>query len=72
MRLDKIKEERETFKVFVNTAGDPADSWATNAKEYGTVEEAEAAAKDLFMRWTAVKYWRVMDANKQTVFAEGP
>jgi hypothetical protein len=40
--------------------------------EYSTVEEAEQAAKDLFSRWTAVKFWRVMDADKQTTYAEGP
>ena len=60
------------YKVFVNTHGDPEDSWATNGKKYGTADEAEIAAKDLFMRWTAVKYWRVMDADKQTTYAEGP
>jgi hypothetical protein len=60
------------YKVFVNTHGDPEDSWATNAMEYGSVEEAEEAAKDLFSRWTAVKFWRVMDADKQTTYAEGP
>ena len=60
------------YKVFVNTHGDPEDSWATNGKKYETAEEAEAAAKDLFMRWTAVKFWRVMDAEQQTVYAEGP
>ena len=65
-------EDNAIYKVFVNTAGDPPDSWATNGKNYSTVEEAEEAAKDLFMRWTAVKFWRVMDPDKQTVFAEGP
>jgi len=75
MRLDEIREdstEEGVFKVFVNTAGDPPDSWNTNAMKYGSVEEAEAAAKDLFMRWTAVNQWRVMDADQQNVYAEGP
>jgi len=73
MRLKEIREDNNViYKVFVNTHGDPEDSWATNAMEYGTVEEAEAAAQNLFDRWTAVKYWRVMDADKQTVYAEGP
>ena len=67
-----VRQQEGLYKVFVNTHGDPADSWATNAIKYDTVEEAEAGAKDLFSRWTAVKYWRVMDADKQTVFAEGP
>lgn len=79
MRLNEISKEKfkdklknPVFKVFVNTAGDPPDSWATNAMEYGSVEEAEEAAKDLFMRWTAVNQWRVMDPNKENVYAEGP
>ena len=83
MRLEEIEEARRgnatgvrdqkgIYKVFVNTHGDPEDSWATNAIKYDTVEEAEAAAQDLFGRWTAVKYWRVMDADQQTVYAEGP
>ena len=72
MRLNEIRESKEVYKVFVNTAGDPPDSWATNAIEHDTVEDAVEAAKDLFSRWTAVKYWRVMDPNKETVYAEGP
>lgn len=60
------------YKVFVNTHGDPEDSWATNGKKYEAAEDAAEAAKDLFMRWTAVKFWRVMDAEQQTVYAEGP
>lgn len=77
MRLDEIDVgpsglDSGVYKVFVNTAGDPPDSWATNAMEYDTVEAATEAAKDLFMRWTAVNQWRVMDPDKETVYAEGP
>ena len=75
MRLDEIQIEApddKAYKVFVNTHGDPEDSWATNGKMYSTVEEAEEAAKDLFMRWTAVNKWRVMDSDQETVYAEGP
>lgn len=50
-----------SYKVEVNTAGDPPDSWAGNAITHETPEKAAAAAKDLFMRWTAVVYWRVVD-----------
>jgi hypothetical protein len=67
-----VRQQTGIYKVFVNTAGDPEDSWATNAIKYDTVEEAEAAAQDLFGRWTAVRYWRVMDADQQNVYAEGP
>ena len=83
MRLEEIEEARRgnatgvrqqtgIYKVFVNTHGDPEDSWACNAIRYDTVEEAVAAAESLFDRWTAVKFWRVMDADQQTVYAEGP
>jgi len=75
-RLADITEDdgmgSTVYKVFVNTAGDPEDSWATNGIDHPTVEAAEEAAKDLFMRWTAVKFWRVMDADQQTVYVEGP
>ena len=62
------------YKVQVNTYGDPADSWAGNAIEHDTADLAIIAAKDLFQRWTAVNYWRVIDgdntvidSNKQTL-----
>ena len=75
MKLTEIQiqpPEGIVYKVFVNTAGDPPDSYATNGMKYDTVEAAEEAAKDLFMRWTAVNTWRVMDPEQQTVYAEGP
>ncbi len=72
MRVNEFTGDNIIYKVFVNTHGDPEDSWATNAMKYDTVEAATEAAQDLFGRWTAVKFWRVMDADKQTVYAEGP
>ncbi len=51
------------YRVEVNTAGDPPDSWACNAIRYDTAEEGLAAARDLFFRWTAVNWWRVVDEN---------
>jgi len=67
-----VRQQTGIYKVYVNTHGDPEDSWATNAMKYDTVEIAVEAAKDLFSRWTAVKYWRVMDVTQTTVYAEGP
>jgi hypothetical protein len=52
------------FKVEVNTAGDPPGSFAGNRVEHDTQEAAVAAARDLFMRWTAVRYWRVMELDE--------
>jgi hypothetical protein len=67
-----VRQQKGIYKVFVNTHGDPEDSWATNAIKYDTVPIAVEAAKDLFSRWTAVKFWRVMDVTQTTVYAEGP
>ena len=67
-----VRQQKGIYKVFVNTHGDPEDSWATNAIKYDTVDIAVDAAESLFSRWTAVKFWRVMDADQKTVYAEGP
>jgi len=58
------------YHVQVNTAGDPPGAWAGNLVDYKTAEEAEAAARDLFRRWTAVNHWRVID-DDGLVVAEG-
>ena len=53
----------DDYKVEVHTSGDPVDSWAGNGITHETAEAAEEAARDLFMRWTAVVYWRVVDSS---------
>ncbi len=66
-------EEASSFKVEVHTYGDGTVDgqpvWTGNGIEHETVEAAESAAKDLFGRWTAVKFWRVIDSNE--VFRAG-
>ncbi len=59
------------YRVEVNTHGDPEDSWASNAIRHDNVPDAEAAARDLYARWTAVKYWRVID-DMEKVHVTGP
>jgi hypothetical protein len=59
------------YRYQVNTFGDPEDSWAGNAVVFDTAEKATEAAKDLFSRWTAVKFWRVLD-DSDTVHNTGP
>lgn len=59
------------YRVEVNTYGDPADSWAGNAIKHDNKDDAAAAADNLFCRWTAVKFWRVVDDN-DNVITEGP
>lgn len=51
------------YRVQVNTVSCGPDQWSGNAVTYETPEAAESAAKDLFMRWTAVRYWRVVDED---------
>jgi hypothetical protein len=60
---------QQTFKVQVNTYGDTSeDTWAGNAMTYNSESDAINAAKDLFMRWTAVRHYRVLDVNDTVVF----
>lgn len=53
-----------SFKIEVNTYGDPPGVFTGNLMLHDTPEKATEAAKDLFGRWTAVKYWRVIDLDK--------
>ncbi len=60
---------KKEYRVEVNTAGDPPDSWASNRIRFDDANEAHDYAKDLFMRWTAVRYWRVIDDNSNIAFS---
>lgn len=60
-----------TFHVEVNTAGDPAGVFTGNAVIHETKDAAVEAAKDLFMRWFAVREWRVI-TDEGEVVANGP
>lgn len=59
------------FKYQVNTYGDREGVFTGNAVDFDTADKAIAAAKDLFQRWTAVKFWRVVD-EQETVISTGP
>lgn len=47
-----------SFKVEVQVGGDRA--WSSNAQRFATREQAEAAGKDLFARWVAMRAYRVV------------
>lgn len=52
------------YRVQVNVTTDKdEDTWTGNAVVYPTPEEAMEAARDLFMRWTLVRWWRVVDED---------
>lgn len=48
----------EPFRVEV--IADSSEEWVGNGLTFATQEEAEAYAKDLWSRWTAVRSWRVV------------
>ena len=50
------------FKIEVKTGTDP--KWYSNAMRYPTLKEAEAAAWNLAMRWTAVVDYRAVVADE--------
>src|SRR5258708_28358885 len=52
-----------SFKVGVKTKTDT--SWVFNALRFGTRKDAEAYAKDLFRRWTAVTEYSVVESGDE-------
>ena len=60
----KVAEPKATmtYAAEVQTAGD-GDAWTGNGLRFARREEAEAYAKDLFSRWTAVKAFRVVEST---------
>jgi hypothetical protein len=44
----------------VQVIADASGVWAGNGLTFGTIEEAETYAKDLWSRWTAVRQWRIV------------
>jgi hypothetical protein len=57
------RESVKSFKVGVKTNGDC--DWVSNMRRYATREEAQAAAESLFMRWTAVKEFTVLESDDE-------
>lgn len=51
------------YKIEVKTGIDP--KWYSNAMRYNTLKEAENAAWNLAMRWTAVVDYRAVIAEDQ-------
>jgi hypothetical protein len=51
-----------TFKVGIKTKSDP--TWVFNALRFANRGEAEAYAKDLFIRWTAVTEYTIEESDE--------
>lgn len=51
----------------VEVIADNSGKWCGNALKFLSVPEAVDYAENLFMRWTAVREWRVVDDHTGTV-----
>ena len=51
----------ETGPFQVEVIADTSEEWCGNGLRFPTQAEAEAYAKDLWSRWTAVRSWRVVE-----------
>lgn len=60
---NKLPESGPIKPYHVEVIADRSGTWAGNGVRFSTVTEAAAYARDLFMRWTAVREWRVVDAD---------
>jgi hypothetical protein len=52
-----------SFKVEVNTAGDPPDAWTSNGLRFTKEADANSYGFDLACRWTAVRDFRVVASD---------
>lgn len=57
------------YRVQINASYDPPDFWAGNGITHASRAQAKIAAENLFSRWTAVKFWRVIDQNDKVVLS---
>ena len=65
---EHVPDEVKQYRIQVNVASDrDDDTWSGNAILFDTPEEAKIAAKDLYMRWTQVNYWRVIDEDDKVI-----
>ena len=51
------------YRVEVHTVSCQPGAYTGNGIEHDTQEKARNAAVDLFTRWSAVEYWRVIDED---------
>lgn len=58
----KTKKAPKMVSWAPEVIADSSGKFCGNALRFATKEEAEAYAKDLFSRWTAVKEYRVVES----------
>ena len=52
-------------KYKVEVQADNTGTWASNSLTFDTEEQAKDYGRDLFMRWTAVREWRVVPVESE-------
>jgi hypothetical protein len=55
----------------VEVIADSSGKYVGNALRFDTVDEAKSYGADLFMRWTAVRKWRVIEVESAEPFVRG-
>jgi len=55
------------YHVEVHTVSCGPDEWTGNNVNHPTAGKATDAARDLFGRWTAIRYWRVVDDDGKVI-----
>lgn len=58
-----------SYKPEVSTAGDPIGIYTSNALRFATEAEAQVYVRDLAMRWTAVRSYRVTACDDPVNYA---
>ncbi len=48
----------------VEVQADSTGTWAGNGKQFDTEEKDTTYALDLYMRWTSVRKWRIVEAER--------
>ena len=59
------KGQAEDGKYIVEVIADDSGKWAGNQLRFDTEKHAEEYARDLAMRWTLVRDWRVREITDE-------
>lgn len=65
LQADGHRKGRGMTMFKVEVIADSSGKWCGNGLQFETKEAAEVYARDLFMRWTSVREWRVVEIDNQ-------
>ncbi len=61
--------QTEDGEFIAEVQADNTGTWAGNGLRFDTAKNAEAYVRDLYYRWTAVKWWQVVNRETREVMA---